>query len=194
MIFSAALASLIARAAQAGFIALTAEHEHLKAASDPETYRALIEFSGNSQAKLDSTNGWLLGLGNLLGTGNAITWGLIVTALIALAVRAGADYALSVSAQRAAVGAKASIRQKLVHRVLATGGADTPEGTGATAVLLARGLNALDDYYTKNPDRLCLGRHSARSAVAYCALTGYHKCPRPSVHPAAYSHLHDTYR
>ena len=149
VIFSAALASLIARAAHAGFTALAAEHEHLKAASDPETYRALIEFSGNSQAKLDSTNGWLLGLGNLLGTGNAITWGLIVTALIALAVRAGADYALSVSAQRAAVGAKASIRQKLVHRVLATGGADTPEGTGATAVLLARGLNALDDYYTK---------------------------------------------
>lgn len=149
MIFSAALASLIARAAHAGFTALTAEHEHLRTASDPETYRALIEFSGNSQAKLDSTNGWLLGLGNLLGTGNAITWGLIVTALIALAVRAGADYALSVSAQRAAVGAKASIRQKLVHRVLATGGADTPEGTGATAVLLARGLNALDDYYTK---------------------------------------------
>lgn len=149
MIFSAALASLIARAAHAGFTALTAEHEHLRTASDSETYRALIEFSGNSQAKLDSTNGWLLGLGNLLGTGNAITWGLIVTALIALAVRAGADYALSVSAQRAAVGAKASIRQKLVHRVLATGGADTPEGTGATAVLLARGLNALDDYYTK---------------------------------------------
>ncbi len=149
MIFSAALASLIARAAHAGFTALAAEHENLKAASDPETYRALIEFSGNSQAKLDSTNGWFLGLGNLLGTGNAITWGLIVTALIALAVRAGADYALSVSAQRAAVGAKASIRQKLVHRVLATGGADTPEGTGATAVLLARGLNALDDYYTK---------------------------------------------
>lgn len=150
VIFSAALASLIARAAHAGFTALAAEHEHLKAASDPETYRALIEFSGDSQAKLDSTNGWLLGLGNLLGTGNAaITWGLIVTALIALAVRAGADYALSVSAQRAAVGAKVSIRQKLVHRVLATGGADTPEGTGATAVLLARGLNALDDYYTK---------------------------------------------
>ena len=149
VIFSAALASLTARAAHAGFTALTAEHEHLRTASDPETYRALIEFSGNSQAKLDSTNGWLLGLGNLLGTGNAITWGLIVTALIALAVRAGADYALSVSAQRAAVGAKASIRQKLVHRVLATGGADTPEGTGATAVLLARGLNALDDYYTK---------------------------------------------
>ena len=149
MIFSAALASLIARAAYAGFTALAAEHEHLKAASDPETYRALIEFSGNSQAKLDSTNGWLLGLGNLLGTGNAITWGLIVTVLIALAARAGADYALSISAQRAAVGAKASIRQKLVHRVLATGGADTPEGTGATAVLLARGLNALDDYYTK---------------------------------------------
>ena len=149
MIFSAALASLIARAAHAGFTALTAEHEHLRTASDPETYRALIEFSGNSQAKLDSTNGWLLGLGNLLGTGNAITWGLIVTALIALAARAGADYALSISAQRAAVGAKASIRQKLVHRVLATGGADTPEGTGATAVLLARGLNALDDYYTK---------------------------------------------
>ena len=53
------------------------------------------------------------------------------------------------SAQRAASGAKSQIRSSLLKRVLATGGADTPEGTGATAVLLSRGLNALDDYYTK---------------------------------------------
>ena len=149
VIFSAALASIIARAAHAGFSALTAEHERLKSVSDPETYRALIKFSGDAQAKLDGSNSWILGLGGFFGSTDAMTSGLIATAIAALAARAAADYALSVSAQRAAVGAKASIRQKLLRRVIATGGTDTPEGTGATAVLLSRGLNALDDYYTK---------------------------------------------
>jgi len=69
--------------------------------------------------------------------------------VVALLVRSGTDYLLAVSAQRAASGAKSQIRSSLLKRVLATGGADTPEGTGATAVLLSRGLNALDDYYTK---------------------------------------------
>ena len=69
--------------------------------------------------------------------------------MAALLVRSGTDYLLAVSAQRAASGAKSQIRSSLLKRVLATGGADTPEGTGATAVLLSRGLNALDDYYTK---------------------------------------------
>ena len=112
-------------------------------------YRAYIEFSGSAQAQLEAHGGWLLGLGGIFGDADTITPGLIAVAVIALLVRSGTDYLLAVSAQRAASGAKSQIRSALLKRVLATGGADTPEGTGATAVLLSRGLNALDDYYTK---------------------------------------------
>lgn len=149
VLFSAALAVIIARAAHAGFAAVAAEHERLRETSAPDVYRAYIEFAGSAQAHLEAHGGWLLGLGGIFGDGDAITPGLLIVAVLALAVRSGADYLLAVSAQRAASGAKSQIRRSLLRRVLATGGADTPEGTGATAVLLSRGLNALDDYYTK---------------------------------------------
>ena len=149
VLFSAALAVIIARAAHAGFAAVAAEHARLKETSAPDVYRAYIEFSGSAQAQLEAHGGWLLGLGGLFGDADAITPGLIAVAVAALLVRSGTDYLLAVSAQRAASGAKSQIRSSLLKRVLATGGADTPEGTGATAVLLSRGLNALDDYYTK---------------------------------------------
>ena len=149
VLFSAALAVIIARAAHAGFAAVAAEHARLKETSAPDVYRAYIEFSGSAQAQLEAHGGWLLGLGGIFGDGDAITPGLIAVAVVALLVRSGTDYLLAVSAQRAASGAKSQIRSSLLKRVLATGGADTPEGTGATAVLLSRGLNALDDYYTK---------------------------------------------
>ena len=149
VLFSAALAVIIARAAHAGFAAVAAEHARLKETSAPDVYRAYIEFSGSAQAQLEAHGGWLLGLGGIFGDADTITPGLIAVAVIALLVRSGADYLLAVSAQRAASGAKSQIRSSLLKRVLATGGADTPEGTGATAVLLSRGLNALDDYYTK---------------------------------------------
>ena len=149
VLFSAALAVIIARAAHAGFAAVAAEHARLKETSAPDVYRAYIEFSGSAQAQLEAHGGWLLGLGGIFGDTDTITPGLIAVAVIALLVRSGTDYLLAVSAQRAASGAKSQIRSSLLKRVLATGGADTPEGTGATAVLLSRGLNALDDYYTK---------------------------------------------
>ena len=149
VLFSAALAVIIARAAHAGFTAVAAEHARLKETSAPDVYRAYIEFSGSAQAQLEAHGGWLLGLGGLFGDADTITPGLIAVAVVALLVRSGTDYLLAVSAQRAASGAKSQIRSALLKRVLATGGADTPEGTGATAVLLSRGLNALDDYYTK---------------------------------------------
>ena len=149
VLFSAALAVIIARAAHAGFAAVAAEHARLKETSAPDVYRAYVEFAGSAQAHLEAHGGWLLGLGGIFGDGDAITPGLLIVAVLALAVRSGADYLLAVSAQRAASGAKSQIRSALLKRVLATGGADTPEGTGATAVLLSRGLNALDDYYTK---------------------------------------------
>lgn len=149
VLFSAALAVIIARAAHAGFTAVAAEHARLKETSAPDVYRAYIEFSGSAQAQLEAHGGWLLGLGGFFGDTDTITPGLIAVAVVALLVRSGTDYLLAVSAQRAASGAKSQIRSALLKRVLATGGADTPEGTGATAVLLSRGLNALDDYYTK---------------------------------------------
>lgn len=149
VLFSAALAVIIARAAHAGFAAVAAEHARLKETSAPDVYRAYVEFAGSAQAHLEAHGGWLLGLGGIFGDGDAITPGLLIVAVLALAVRSGADYLLAMSAQRAASGAKSQIRRSLLRRVLATGGADTPEGTGATAVLLSRGLNALDDYYTK---------------------------------------------
>ena len=149
VLFSAALAVIIARAAHAGFAAVAAEHARLKETSAPDVYRAYVEFAGSAQAHLEAHGGWLLGLGGIFGDGDAITPGLIAVAVVALLVRSGTDYLLAVSAQRAASGAKSQIRSALLKRVLATGGADTPEGTGATAVLLSRGLNALDDYYTK---------------------------------------------
>ena len=149
VLFSAALAVIIARAAHAGFAAVAAEHARLKETSAPDVYRAYVEFAGSAQAHLEAHGGWLLGLGGIFGDGDAITPGLIAVAVVALLVRSGTDYLLAVSAQRAASGAKSQIRSSLLKRVLATGGADTPEGTGATAVLLSRGLNALDDYYTK---------------------------------------------
>lgn len=149
VLFSAALAVIIARAAHTGFAAVAAEHARLKETSAPDVYRAYIEFSGSAQAQLEAHGGWLLGLGGLFGDADTITPGLIAVAVAALLVRSGTDYLLAVSAQRAASGAKSQIRSSLLKRVLATGGADTPEGTGATAVLLSRGLNALDDYYTK---------------------------------------------
>ena len=149
VLFSAALAVIIARAAHAGFAAVAAEHARLKETSAPDVYRAYIEFSGSAQAQLEAHGGWLLGLGGIFGDADTITPDLIAVAVAALLVRSGTDYLLAVSAQRAASGAKSQIRSALLKRVLATGGADTPEGTGATAVLLSRGLNALDDYYTK---------------------------------------------
>ena len=149
VLFSAALAVIIACAAHAGFAAVAAEHARLKETSAPDVYRAYVEFAGSAQAQLEAHGGWLLGLGGLFGDADTITPGLIAVAVVALLVRSGTDYLLAVSAQRAASGAKSQIRSALLKRVLATGGADTPEGTGATAVLLSRGLNALDDYYTK---------------------------------------------
>ena len=149
VLFSAALAVIIARAAHTGFAAVAAEHARLKETSAPDVYRAYIEFSGSAQAQLEAHGGWLLGLGGIFGDADTITPGLIAVAVAALLIRSGTDYLLAVSAQRAASGAKSQIRSALLKRVLATGGADTPEGTGATAVLLSRGLNALDDYYTK---------------------------------------------
>ena len=52
-------------------------------------------------------------------------------------------------AQRAAAGVKDELRSQLTDRVLADGGSVPGMGSGALSVLLTRGLDGLDNYYSK---------------------------------------------
>ena len=52
-------------------------------------------------------------------------------------------------AQRAAAGVKDELRRQLASRVLADGGSVPGMGSGALSVLLTRGLDGLDNYYSK---------------------------------------------
>ena len=99
-------------------------------------------FTGNAQAQVDG-----IAIATLGQEPSVLM--LVSVGATALMLRALADWALSYSAQRAATGVKSELRSKLIERVLSTGGTDTPEGTGATAVLLSRGLDAVDHYYSK---------------------------------------------
>lgn len=81
------------------------------------------------------------------------SWGVVVLGVAGLALRALADWGLSVASQRAATETKSTIRQGVLHRVLSAPRSQTTGGTaasdGAVAVLVSRGLDALDDYYVK---------------------------------------------
>ncbi|WP_188358397.1 thiol reductant ABC exporter subunit CydC [Rothia aerolata] len=137
LLFASVVGTALTYMARMTFLAL---HENQVFAS--EYQQRLAIFAGNTQAQVSGI--WLSTLGRepsvmlLLGMG-----------LLAALLRAASDWALNYFAARAATGAKSTIRARLIDRVLATGGVDTPDGTGATAVLLSRGLDALDNYYTK---------------------------------------------
>lgn len=137
IVFSAVLATGITLLARMTYAAL-----HEGKAYESEQAEQLALFAGNGQAQLE-------GIFLASPFAELSLTSLLVTGAVALLVRAGADWALSYYAQRAAAGAKTTIRRQLIRRVLATGGMDTPDGTGATAVLLSRGLDALDNYYTR---------------------------------------------
>lgn len=137
IVFAAVLGTAITLLAHMTYAVL-----HEGATYESAQAEQLALFAGNGQAQLT-------------GMFFATPWmepgllSLTVIGVLALLMRAAADWALNFYAQRAAAGAKTEIRRRLIRRVLATGGIDTPDGTGATAVLLSRGLGALDDYYTK---------------------------------------------
>lgn len=63
-------------------------------------------------------------------------------AALAVVLRAGLVWAVQVSAQRTALGAKERLRAELTRHWLSRGGAD-----GGAPVLATRGLDALDGYY-----------------------------------------------
>ncbi len=101
VLFSAALAVIIARAAHGVCCGRRRTRARSGRRAHRRTYRAYVEFAGSAQAHLRRTAAGCLGLGGIFGDGDAITpacsswrsWP---------AVRSGADYLLAVSAQRAA--------------------------------------------------------------------------------------------
>nr|WP_269436566.1 thiol reductant ABC exporter subunit CydD [Arthrobacter sp. zg-Y895] len=72
----------------------------------------------------------------LLGTAGAV-------------LRSVAVWGQDTVAQRAAAGVKDELRRQLSVRVLADGGTVPGMGSGALSVLLTRGLDGLDNYYSK---------------------------------------------
>lgn len=119
----------------------TYAHFFAEASYSSDYERQQAEFAGYGQAQI---SGIWDGAQQLTEPGVLLALGAC-----AVLLKTAADWAASSYTARAAVGAKAHIRAQLLERVLATGGKDTPDGAAATGVLLARGLNALDNYYTK---------------------------------------------
>lgn len=137
IVFAAVLATALTFMARMTYFALVAPQEYAN-----DRAEQLAEFAGSGLATVDGV--WMATLGREPSVSL-----LLMMGLIALVMRGVADAGLQYFAQKAAVEAKSTIRQQLVKRLLATGGVDSTEGTGATAVLLSRGLNALDQYYSK---------------------------------------------
>ncbi|MGM0931524.1 MAG: thiol reductant ABC exporter subunit CydD [Actinomycetota bacterium] len=79
--------------------------------------------------------------------------GVLLPGVIGALLRSAAAWGQDVAAQRAAAGVKEDLRARLAARILADGGATSngahSTGDGALGVLATRGLDNLDDYYTK---------------------------------------------
>jgi ATP-binding cassette subfamily C protein CydCD len=136
--FAAGIATLLAGLARAGFDAA-------RAAGDRSS-SGLPEFIGDAAARLDGLFPAWLGLEE-----PGWAWRAGGVALLALLIRALGDWGLSVAARRAAGRAKSGIRARLLERILAAPAPMGGEGgaAGSDAVLVSRGLDALDDYYVK---------------------------------------------
>jgi ATP-binding cassette subfamily C protein CydCD len=136
--FAAGIATLLAGLARAGFDAA-------QAAGDRSS-SGLPEFIGDAAARLDGLFPAWLGLEE-----PGWAWRAGGVALLALLIRALGDWGLSVAARRAAGRAKSGIRARLLERILAAPAPMGGEGgaAGSDAVLVSRGLDALDDYYVK---------------------------------------------
>ncbi|GAA1747704.1 thiol reductant ABC exporter subunit CydD [Rothia terrae] len=136
VIFAGALGTAVAHLAR-----FTYSHFFEGTTYATEYERQQAEFAGFGQAQIS---------GIVPGAENLTTPGILLAiGIVAVLMRALVDWATTAFAARAAVGAKATLRSQLLERILITGGRDTPAGAGATGVLLARGLGALDSYYTK---------------------------------------------
>ncbi|MEV7648488.1 thiol reductant ABC exporter subunit CydD [Arthrobacter sp. NPDC089319] len=79
--------------------------------------------------------------------------GVLLPGVMGAALRSAAAWGQDVAAQRPAAGVKEDLRARLSARILDDGGATCDgagsAGDGALSVLATRGLDNLDDYYTK---------------------------------------------
>ncbi|GAA5227447.1 thiol reductant ABC exporter subunit CydC [Paeniglutamicibacter antarcticus] len=85
-----------------------------------------------------------------LAAGNELdTTRLLVLGLGGTVLRAGAVWATEFAAHRAGLGAKEKLRSRLMDAGLRGPGTAGGPGPGALAALASRGLDGLDNYYTK---------------------------------------------
>lgn len=143
--FATGLGSLLARLAADGFAA--------QAAAGTDSPQGIAEFLGSAAARLDGVLpvSWL-------PDGPWWAWPAVWLAVFGAVLRAGAQWLSSAAARRGAASTISRIRSRLLLRLLesgpgraaARGDEDRPEDhPGAAAVLVARGLDALDDYYVR---------------------------------------------
>ncbi|MHA7140557.1 thiol reductant ABC exporter subunit CydD [Arthrobacter sp. Sr33] len=74
---------------------------------------------------------------------------VLVLGISGALLRALATWWQEAVAQRAATGAKEELRTAITTRVMNDGGTSADAGTGALSILVTRGLDGLDNYYTK---------------------------------------------
>lgn len=101
------------------------------------------------------------GIATLAGGGTPDVRRLLWEGCAGVLLRAAAVWATELAAQRAGLGAKESLRARLVDSALrrpgaagrdadaADGPSDAPRGHGAVSALASRGLDGLDSYYTR---------------------------------------------
>lgn len=74
---------------------------------------------------------------------------ILVQGIAGAVLRALATWWQETVAQRAVAGSKEELRTAIATRVMNDGGTSADAGTGALSVLVTRGLDGLDNYYTK---------------------------------------------
>ena len=143
--FATGLGALIAALAVDGFAA--------QAAQGTTSSQGLAEFIGTGLVRIDG-----LLPGAWLGDGPWWSWPGLWFAALGATLRALAQWGTAVAARRGAAGTISQIRSRLILRLLESGSSTTgseapsagPEDhAGAAAVLVSRGLGALDDYYVR---------------------------------------------
>ena len=90
-------------------------------------------------------------IAQLAGTGTADVQRLLALGLAGALLRAGAVWGTQFAARHAGLGSKEKLRRQLMAAGLSGSGAETGSGQdrGALAALASRGLDGLDNYYTK---------------------------------------------
>lgn len=155
VLFAASVATLLTVLAREAFRVVSS-------GKGPEASSDWADFVGSHSAGADGLfPSWLTGIDPGHWAWQIAAWGVA-----GLAIRALADWALSVASQRAASSTKSELRRRLLEAVLhrsstsagariETDGDSESSSDGGIAVLASRGLDAVDDYYVKSLTAMC---------------------------------------